>query len=196
MTLPRLRDACPQAGGMERDARDDAALDGPHAAGGAALPGHPPGVQGMPGPFGPAVTTEAVGDPDASSRQSAAEGGAAAGVVLGAVVAGPIGLAAGAALGSAAGAAAGPEEAPARPGDGRVDPRTEREAAFTPHDDPAAARPPATRDPLIEEHAVDVPVVDALSGHGDDAVSAKTPAGVDPGGTLVRRSDQAPSRRG
>lgn len=143
-----------------------------------ALPGHPASQPGMPGPAGPAITTEAVGDPDASSERSAAEGGIAAGAVIGALVAGPIGLAVGAALGGATGAAAGPEESPARPGDERVDPRADREAAYdrSGFGSPAVAAPPATSDPLMEEHAVHVPVVDALSGHGDGATPNDAPA--------------------
>jgi hypothetical protein len=133
-----------------------------------ALAGHTPAEPGMPGPMGPAVTTEAVGDPDASSEQSAVEGGAAAGAVAGAVVGGPVGMAVGAVLGGAAGAAAGPEEPVAQPGDRRVDPRADREAAYeaTTRSSPVAT-PKLTHDPLTEEHAVDIPVVDALTGHGE-----------------------------
>jgi hypothetical protein len=146
-----------------------------------ALAGHVPAEPGMPGPMGPAETTEAVGDPDASSEQSAAEGGAAAGAVAGAVVGGPIGMAVGAALGSAAGAAAGPAETPARPGDGRVDPRADREAVFeAPLTTSPVAAPRLTRDPLMEEHAVDVPVVDALTGHGE-AEAERPPGPSGPG---------------
>lgn len=141
-----------------------------------ALAGHVPSQPGMPGPMGPAPTTEAVGDPDAASEQSAVEGGAAAGAVTGALVGGPLGMAVGAALGGAAGAAAGPSEPPARPGDGRVDPRADREAAYEePLATSPATAPRLTHDPLTEEHAVDLPVIDALTGHGEAA--AEHPAG-------------------
>lgn len=138
------------------------------------LPGHPPSAAGMAGPMGPAITTEAAGDPDASSQRSAGEGGAAAGAVVGALVAGPIGLAAGAVLGGVAGAVTGPAEPVARPGDGRVDPRADREAAYdrTRRASPSGGRPRPTSDPLTEEHAVHVPVVDALTGHGESPAAA------------------------
>lgn len=158
-----------------------------------ALAGHTPKVPGMPGPMGPAETTEAVGDPDASSEQSAAEGGAAAGAVAGAAVGGPIGMVVGAALGGAAGAAAGPAEAPARPGDGRVDPRADREAAYeAPSTTSPVASPRLTKDPLTEEHATDIPVIDALTGHGEAA--AERPAGDEAasgGSRPALRGDQA-----
>jgi hypothetical protein len=126
--------------------------------------------------MGPAVTTEAVGDPDATSERSAAEGGAAAGAVAGVAVGGPIGMAVGAALGGAAGAATGPEEPVARPGEERVDPRADREAAYdAPSTVSPMGRPRLTGDPLMEEHAVDIPVIDALTGHGEAA--AERPSG-------------------
>lgn len=70
----------------------------------------------MPGPMGEAQTTEALGDPHASSESAVASGGAATGAVLGAAIAGPIGLAIGAALGGVAGTAAEPSEEADRPG--------------------------------------------------------------------------------
>ena len=125
----------------------------------------------MAGSTGPGITTEAVGDPDATSERSAAEGGAAAGAVVGAVVGGPIGLAIGAAMGGAAGAAAGPEEATGPANDARVDSRADREAAYEAGGaaSPAAPIRPSNHDPLLEDHAVHIPVVDALSGHGEAA---------------------------
>lgn len=133
------------------------------------LAGLPQDRSGIPGGMGPALTTEAVGDPDASSERSAAEGGAATGAVIGAVVGGPIGLAIGAAVGGATGAAAGPEEGAARSGDERVDSRRDREEAFAEgHTSSPIGPPPEVRhDSLREPHAVDIPVVDALSGHGE-----------------------------
>ncbi|MFP5342638.1 MAG: hypothetical protein ACLGIJ_06920 [Candidatus Limnocylindria bacterium] len=132
-------------------------------------PGAPLGRPAMPGPTGPAETTEAVGDPDAHSRRSAAEGGTAAGAVVGGMVAGPIGVALGAALGAAAGAASGPAEGV--PVDERiVDARADREAAYRPslvgsprrgaHAPSGVAGRPA--DPRLEEHATEVPVVDLI----------------------------------
>lgn len=135
------------------------------------LAGMAPDAPGMAGSTGPAETTESVGDPDASSERSATEGGTAAGAVIGALVGGPIGLAVGAAVGSVAGAAAGPDEPVMQPGDERVDGRADREAAYV---DGRGASPTtpirrSNHDPLLEEHAVDIPVVDALTGHGEAA---------------------------
>lgn len=87
---------------------------------GEGLDGH----RGMDGPMGPAQTTEAIGDPHASSENAAATGGAASGAVVGGAVAGPIGLAVGAVLGAVAGAVAGPPErgVPSTPGAAGGDP--------------------------------------------------------------------------
>jgi hypothetical protein len=151
---------------------DDARPDDGHRRG---VVGHASTAPAMPGPMGPAVTTEAVGDPDATSERSAAEGGAAAGAVAGVAVGGPIGMAVGAALGGVAGAASGPAEPVARPGE-RVDPRADREAAYeAPSTVSPMGTPRLTTDPLTEEHAVDIPVIDALTGHGEAA--AERPSG-------------------
>lgn len=109
---------------------------------------------------------EVAGDPDATSEQSAAEGGAATGAVVGALVAGPIGLAVGAALGGVAGAAAGPDE-PSAPGDGAMDRREDRDAI---HADGGPQRsgsaPKVERADRSKVPVVDIPVVDSLTGHG------------------------------
>jgi hypothetical protein len=152
--------------------RDDGTDQRPRAATGARprhLAGMTPGRHGMPGGKGPALTTEAVGDPDASSEESAAEGGAAAGAVIGAALAGPIGMAIGAAAGGVTGAAAGPDEPAKRHGDGRVDSRRNREAAYesAPAPNQRGQAPAITRDAVREEHAADIDVIDALTGHGE-----------------------------
>jgi hypothetical protein len=160
---PRIRGGNAAEPRSDRDARELESL--------------PENQPGMPGPTGPAETTEAVGDPDASSESSATEGGAAAGAVVGTALAGPFGLAVGAALGGAAGTAASPAEPVTQPGELRPDTRAEREAAFergrgsTTHAESSYEQ----HDPVIEEHAVEVPVVDALTGHGEDA--ARRPSG-------------------
>jgi|GEM_PF-3446358 len=161
---------------MDGSDRDDLTPDETRSEVGyrRALAGHSPKVPGMPGPTGPATTTESAGDPDASSEQSAVEGGTAAGAVVGAAIGGPIGLVVGAALGGAGGAVAGPDESPARPGDGRVDRRSDREAAYeAPLTSSPVATPRLSHDPLMEEHAVDIPVVDALTGHGEAAAEGR-----------------------
>lgn len=128
----------------------------------------------MPGPTGPAETTEAVGDPDAHSPRSAAEGGAATGAVVGGMVAGPLGVAVGAGLGAVAGAVNGPSEGVPSDDERIVDPREDREAAYRASDAGSprrGAHAPAgvagrPADPQIEEHATDVPVVDLIPSTG------------------------------
>ena len=72
--------------------------------------GLPVGMDGLSGPTGPATTTEAIGDPDATSEASQVEGGIAAGAVIGAAVAGPVGVVVGTVAGALAGSAAAPPE--------------------------------------------------------------------------------------
>ena len=71
---PRIRGGNAAEPRSDRDARELESL--------------PENQPGMPGPTGPAETTDAVGDPDASSESSATEGGAAAGPVVGTALAG------------------------------------------------------------------------------------------------------------
>lgn len=133
-------------------------------------PGAPLRRPAMPGPTGPAETTEAVGDPDAHSVRSAGEGGAAAGAVVGGMIGGPIGVAVGAGLGAIAGAAAGPADGVPAEGERPVDTRADREAAYDASKQasprravaPPRSRPGEPADPLTDEHATSVPVVDLI----------------------------------
>lgn len=90
-------------------------------------------VPTMPGPTGPAQTTELVGDRGAGSEVHGGESGAAAGATAGVAVGGPVGALlaapAGAAVGAAAGAAEdetapppGPVTIPGGGGTGPIDP--------------------------------------------------------------------------
>lgn len=126
--------------------------------------GLPVGMDGLSGPTGPATTTEAIGDPDATSEASQVEGGIAAGAVIGAAVAGPVGVAIGTVAGALAGSAAAPSEA--GPDIDTFESRAEHAVEPTrrlagPMMDERSNEP---NDPLSEAHAVEVPVVDLIPG--------------------------------
>ncbi len=123
---------------------------------------------GMPGGKGPALTTEAVGDPYASSERVPPRAARLRVRSSGRRSPDPSGRPSAPRWAVSRGAAAGPDEPAKRPGDGRVDSREDRKAAY---ESAPAASPrgvaPAMPDARREEHAADIPVVDALTGHGE-----------------------------